>query len=124
MDRMFPCYASAAFGMEGLVSRELKSLGMHQVTAENGGVFFQAAGDQVFQCNLMMHFCDRVFVLLCREICKSFDQLFNLIYAIDWDNFFSGNESIDVSCKCIRSTLMSPRDCQSITKKAIIEKIR
>ena len=38
MDRKYPCYASAAFGMEGLVSRELKSLGITDASAENGGV--------------------------------------------------------------------------------------
>ncbi len=124
METVFSCFASSAFGMEGLVSRELKSLGMSDVSAENGGVHFHATGNQLFQCNLLMHYCDRVFVVLCSELCTSFDQLFRQVGTIDWPSFFSGNESIDISCKCSRSKLMSPRDCQSIAKKAVIDKIK
>jgi putative N6-adenine-specific DNA methylase len=124
MNDFYSCYASSAFGMEGLVSGELKSMHMGDVSAENGGVRFTADGEQLFLCNLKMHFCDRIFILLCSEKCTSFDQLFHLISDIDWSRYFSGDESIDVSCKCVRSMLMSPRDCQSVTKKAIIETIR
>lgn len=124
MDRKYPCYASAAFGMEGLVSRELKSLGITDAAAENGGVRFSADGSRIFLCNLSMHFSDRIFVILAEEECRSFEKLFDLVFAVDWPFFFEGSESIDVSCKCTRSTLMSPRDCQSITKKAVIEKVR
>lgn len=120
----FRCVASAAFGMEGLVSRELKHLGVRNVAAANGEVRFSASAEELFLCNLQMHFCDRLFIIVSSAPCTSFDSLFHLVYDADWSPFFSGNESIDVSCKCTRSKLMSPRDCQSVTKKAIIEKIR
>ena len=124
MTASYRCYASAAFGMEGLVSRELKKLGVRDVSAENGGVFFEADGEQLFLCNLSMHFCDRVFIVLASAVCRSFQELFDLVRSIDWPVYFSGSESIDVSCRCSRSQLMSPRDCQSVTKKAVIEKMR
>ena len=124
MESLYQCYASSAFGLEGLVSSELKRLGAAGVSAENGGVRFSADGEQLFSLNLMMHFSDRLFIVLASRECKSFDALFNLVSALPWRDFFAGDESIDVSCKCTRSTLMSPRDCQSITKKAIIENLR
>ena len=124
MDTVFQCYASAAFGLEGLVSGEMKRIGASEVFAENGGVRFSATAEQLFFYNLQLHFCDRLYIVLLSEKCVTFDQLFNLVYAIDWSPYFSGNESIDVSCKCVRSILMSPRDCQSITKKAVIEKLK
>ena len=124
MTELFNCYASAAFGMEGLVARELRQLGFSDVSAENGGVRFRADCRQLLLANLSLHFSDRIYIVLREEKCTSFDHLFNMVFDIDWPIFFSGNESIDVSCKCTRSILMSPRDCQSITKKAIIEKIR
>ena len=110
--------------MEGLVAKELKLSGACNVAAENGGVRFTASGDQLFLLNMRMHFSDRLYIILVSEICKTFERLFDLVYSAEWSPFFSGNESIDVTCKCTRSILMSPRDCQSITKKAIIEKIR
>ena len=124
MADLFSCYASSAFGMEGLVSDELKSLGFSDVKAENGGVLFSAAAEQLFRCNLWMHFSDRVYVILASERCTTFEGLFQLVSSVYWPDYLSGNESIDISCKCSRSQLMSPRDCQSITKKAIIESMR
>ena len=124
MDSLFRCYASAAFGMEGLVAAELKKAGASDVSAENGGVRFYADAALVFRCNLSLRFSERIFLILASGVCRSFDALFNLVHGIDWDTYSSGNESIDVSCKCTRSTLMSPRDCQSITKKAVIENLR
>ena len=124
MSDRLQCYASAAFGLEGLVSRELKQLNMQDVNAENGGVRFTASADELFLCNMRLHTTDRLFVILASDVCKTFDSLFRLVQSVDWSAHFSGAEAINVSCKCSRSTLMSPRDCQSITKKAIIEKIR
>lgn len=124
MERIYLCYASSAFGLEGLVSAELKRLGASGVLAENGGVRFCADGNQLQFLNLMMHFSDRLYIVLDSRKCKTFDELFNLVNRLPWEEYFTGNESIDVSCKCTRSTLMSPRDCQSITKKAIIENLR
>lgn len=120
----YRCYASAAFGMEGLVSSDLRKLGVTGIAAENGGVRFAADAEQLYQCNLYLHFCERVFLILAEDDCDSFDRLFHLVHGIDWNSIINGDESIDISCKCSRSRLMSPRDCQSISKKAIIEKVR
>lgn len=124
VDRIYHCFAGSAFGMEGLVAKELKVSGARDVTAENGGVRFSASAEQLFHLNMLMHFSDRLYIILSTEPCRTFDHLFEQVYAVDWTAFFAGDESIDVTCKCTRSTLMSTRDCQSITKKAIIEKLR
>ena len=124
MRRDFSCYASAAFGLEGLVASELRRLNMRDVSAENGGVRFTASPDELLICNLYMHFCDRVFVIAAERDCLSFEELFQLVYSVPWQDYTEGSEAFNVSARCARSRLMSPRDCQSITKKAIIEKIR
>lgn len=124
MDQKYHCFASAAFGMEGLVSSELKRLGASGVFTENGGVLFDASVSKLFEYNLRMHFSERLFILLSDSVCKSFEDLYQAVYRIDWASFFSGNEAINVTCKCSRSTLMSTRDCQSVTKKAVIEKLK
>ena len=124
MDKLYTCQASAAFGLEGLVSRELKQSGIQDVRADNGFVRFSATGDELYLCNLRMHYSDRLYIILASGICKSFEDLFQLVGSIDWPYYFSGNESIDISCKCTRSILMSTRDCQSVSKKSIIEKIK
>ena len=124
MKSVYSCYASAAFGLEGLVAGELRKLGLSEVKAENGGVRFNASAEELYLCNLKLHFCDRVFIIAAEQNCYSFENLFQLVFSVPWQEFADGSESFDISAKCARSRLMSPRDCQAITKKAIIEKLR
>ena len=124
MQDTYFCFASAAFGLEGLVAQELRELKMKEVCAENGGARFCATAEELFLCNLSLHYCDRVFIVAAQSVCCSFDELYQLVFSVPWQDFFEGDEAINVSARCARSTLMSPRDCQAITKKAVIEKIR
>lgn len=124
MNHLYQCYASAAFGMEGLVSRELKSLGLRDVEAGNGYILFSASGEELFLANIKLHFSDRLYIILAAGECKSFEALFQLVSSVRWPEYFSPDNFIDISCKCTRSQLMSQRDCQSITKKAIIENVK
>ena len=120
----FECYASSAFGLEGLISEELKKLNFSDVKAENGGVRFCALPEELFLCNLKMHFCERIFIIAGEKECTSFEDLFQLVFSIPWQEYADGREAFMISAKCARSRLMSPRDCQSITKKAILEKLK
>ena len=40
MEKKYNLGATAAFGLEGIVARELRDLHMDEVTCENGRVFF------------------------------------------------------------------------------------
>ena len=105
MENMYHCYASAAFGMEGLVAKELKSNGLQDVRADNGFVLFSSTADNLYLSNMKLHFSDRLYIILASGECKSFEDLFQLVFSVPWPDFFSGNEFIDVSCKCTKSQL-------------------
>ena len=122
--RQYSCCALSAFGLEGLVAEELRSLQMQDVAAENGMVRFHADLKAIFQCNLSLRFCDRVMMILAEGDCLSFEDLFQLVSAVPWERFLSGREALNVSAHCARSRIMSPRDCQSVSKKAIIERLK
>ena len=124
MQSCLTCYASAAFGMEGLVASELRELNVKYVLAENGGVRFSATPEELMLCNLRMHFCERLFLIAAEMNCQSFEDLYQLVLSVPWEIYTQGNEAIIVSAKCARSRLMSPRDCQSVAKKAILEKLK
>lgn len=117
-------FATAAFGLEGIVAAELKRLGMKNVQAEMGGARFTGSMSDAFLCNLRLRCADRVLIILAERDCRSFEELFQLIRSIPWEEIMPGEAKINVSGKCARSQLMSVRDCQSITKKAIIERLR
>ena len=125
MNRMkFACCASAAFGLEGLVAGELRELGMQDVTAENGMVRFQASLKDIFRCNLSLHFCDRVLIIMAEGKCQSFEDIYQLVFSVPWERYLSGREALNISARCARSRIMSPRDCQSVSKKAMIERLK
>ena len=123
-DHVFSCYASAAFGTEGLVAGELKAFHLRDVRAENGGVRFSADQAGLYAANIRSRFSDRIFVILAESPCTSFEDLFQLVGSIPWENYAAGTEKINISAKCSRSRLMSPRDCQSVSKKAVIERLK
>lgn len=118
------CYAAAAFGLEGLVADELKRIGMQDVRAENGGVRFAADTADLFRCNLLSRFSDRMFMLLAEGECRTFEDLFQLVSGVSWETLADGTEAFNISAKCVRSQLMSPRGCQSVTKKALLERLK
>lgn len=117
-------FATAAFGLEGIVAAELKRLGMKDVQAQVGGARFTGAMADAFLCDLRLRCADRVLLILAERDCRSFEELFQLVKSIPWEEIMPADAKINVSGKCARSQLMSVRDCQAIAKKAIIERLR
>lgn len=116
--------ATAAFGLEGVVASELKRLGMKDARGELGGARFTGSMADAYLCNLRLRFADRVLIVLGEAECRSFEELFQFVKRLHWEELLSPDARIHVSGKCARSQLMSVRDCQAITKKAIIERLR
>ena len=116
-------FATAAFGLEGVVSQELKRLGMENVRAELGGARFTGSMADAFKANMMLRCADRVLIILAEKEARTFEELFQLVRSVLWEEIMPVDAKINVSGKCARSQLMSVRDCQSITKKAIIERM-
>ena len=123
MNRM-PLFATAAFGLEGVVADELRRLKMEGVSAEMGGARFVGSITDAFRANLMLRCADRVLMILAEQEARTFEALFQLVKSIPWETILPHDAKINVSGKCARSQLMSVRDCQAITKKAIIERLR
>lgn len=115
--------ASAAFGLEGLVKKELSQLGIKGMPTL-GGVAFEGDADAAFLANLHVRTADRVRLVLQEGRAESFDMLFELVRAIPWEDCLARNAAFPVSATCARSRLMSVRDCQAIAKKAIVERLR
>ena len=116
-------WATAAFGLEGQVRRELAALGL-DAQAESGGVRFSGTPADGFRANLWLRTADRVLLLVAEEKVTTFDALFNLVKGIPWETYLDKDASFPIAAQCARSQLMSPRDCQTITKKAIVERLK
>lgn len=114
--------ATAAFGLEGVVANELKRMSL-KAKAENGGARFQGELLDAYRANLLLRCADRVLMILLETEVHSFEELFLAVRSIAWERILPRDASIHVSGKCVRSQLMSVRDCQSVGKKAIIERM-
>lgn len=117
------CIAAAAFGLEGLVKKELQRMGV-DARGEMGGARFSASPEQVFAANLWLRTADRVLILVGEEKVFSFEELFQFVQSLPWEDYLPRGACFPVSGKCARSQLMSVRDCQAITKKAIAERLK
>lgn len=116
-------FATAAFGLEGLVRRELNKLGL-DAKGETGGARFTATPAQAFSANLWLRTADRVLLIVGEKKVQSFEELFQFVLSLPWESYLPKNARFPVSGKCARSQLMSVRDCQAITKKAIVERLK
>lgn len=114
--------ATAAFGLEGVAANELKRMGL-DAKAENGGARFSGGLMDAYRANLHLRTADRVLMVLCEREAFSFEELFDLVSGVRWERLLPADAAIHVSGKCVRSRLMSVRDCQSITKKAIVNRL-
>ena len=119
-----PYIATAAFGLEGIVAAELRRLGFKDAKGELGGARFTGSVEDAFLCDLRLRSADRVLMILAEAEVLSFEELFSLVGQVPWERLLPPDARIDVSGRCARSRLMSVRDCQSIAKKSIIERLR
>lgn len=115
--------ASAAFGLEGIVKKELLDMGF-DARGDQGCVRFSGDMNDAFRANLWLRCADRVLIMLAEKEVRSFEDLFQLVSSVPFEEMLPRNARITVTGKCVRSTLMSVRDCQAVAKKAIVERLR
>lgn len=114
--------ATAAFGLEGVAAGELKRMGL-PARAENGGARFEGTLMDAFRANLYLRTADRVLLVLAEGEALTFEDLFQLVGSVAWERLLPRDAAIHVSGKCVRSRLMSVRDCQAVSKKAIVQRL-
>ena len=117
--------ANTAFGLEGQTARDLKWLGVESAAPQPaGGVLFEGTPAQAFNANLWLRCADRVMLLVGRFEARSFEELFESVRALPWEDYIPSDGAFPIRAHCARSTLMSPSECQSIVKKAIVERLK
>lgn len=115
--------ATAAMGLESIVADELKALGYHTRT-DNGKVYFEGDERDIAKTNLWLRVADRVKIVAGSFPAKTFEQLFEGVKAIEWEKYLPVDAKFPVTGKSVKSKLFSVPDCQAITKKAIVERLK
>ena len=117
-------FATATFGVESTVARELKYLGYEDTHTDNGKIYFTGDYEAICKANLWLRSAGRVHVLIGEFEAKTFDNLFEATKALPWEDWLPKDAEFPVTGGCVKSTLMSISDCQSIIKKAIVERLK
>jgi len=116
--------ATATFGLEAIVAREVKDLGYEQVIVENGKVTFTADESAVCRTNLWLRTADRVRLKIGEFKAVTFDELFEKTKALPWPDLLPRDAGFPVDGKSVQSTLFSISDSQAIVKKAVVESMK
>jgi len=116
--------ATAAFGLESIVARELKILGYDQLDVENGRVTFKTDELGICRSNLWLRCSDRVLLKMGSFEAQTFEELFQQTKSLPWEDWLPENANFPVQGKSIKSKLFSVSDCQAIVKKAIVERLK
>jgi putative N6-adenine-specific DNA methylase len=116
--------ATATFGLEAVVKRELIALGFTVTRTENGKVTFLSDEAGIAKANLWLRAADRVLLKVGEFKAFTFDELFDKTNALDWTKYIPVDGKFTVNGKSVKSKLFSISDCQRIVKKSIVENMK
>src|SRR5699024_11985924 len=94
--------ATSAFGLEALVEKEVKALG-YEPSVEKGKVRFQAPVSAIPRCNLWLRTADRVKLVVGEEKVETFDELFEAVKAMTWEQYITDAGKCPVSEQTTKS---------------------
>ncbi|MDR1206149.1 MAG: class I SAM-dependent RNA methyltransferase [Peptococcaceae bacterium] len=116
---------TSAFGVEGLLRREMNRLGyVEHLAVGKGGVTFDGDWLDLARCNLMIRQGERVMAEVGSFPAADFDALFEGTKALPWEDWLGRDAAFPVTGKSVKSALFSVPDCQAIIKKAIVERLK
>ena len=116
--------ATCKMGLESTVNFQLRRLGIEVVATEDARVVFEGGYDAMARALLWLRTAERVLMVAAEFPATSFDALFEGTKRVDWKRYLRPDSNIHVNGKSAKSTLFSVSDCQSIVKKAVVEKLR
>lgn len=117
------CVTSAS-GIEAVTKRELyKIIGKEDLSAINGRIKFEGDESDVAKCNLNLRTGNRVEIVLGGFKAETFDDLFDGVKSIPFEEYICRDGKIIVSAKSVQSKLFAYSAIQSVSKKAICERL-
>ena len=79
--------------------------------------------EMIAAANLNLRTVERVMLLLARYKATTFDELFDGVYSIPWEEFLPADAAFPVTGSSLNSQLTSIPACQSVIKKAVVKRL-
>lgn len=115
---------ASASGIEAITKRELVKLGYEPKGAIGGRIAFDGTFFDVAKCNMFLRTAGRVRINIATFKAETFDELFDNIKSINWEDILPEDANIIVNGKSFKSILHGVPTIQRITKKAICERMK
>ncbi len=116
-----PCH----FGLEAVTKREIYDLGYEVTRVEDGRITFEGDAEAICRANVFLRTTERVLLLVGRFHAETFDEFFEGIKALHWEEYIPMDGKFWVTkASSIKSKLFSPSDLQSLAKKAMVERLK
>ena len=123
--KMYQLVAPCHFGLEAVLKREIYDLGYEITQVEDGRVTFEGDAEAICRSNVFLRTAERVLLLVGRFRATTFDELFEGVKALPWEEYLPKDAKFWVKkASSIKSKLFSPSDIQSIVKKAVVERLK
>ncbi|MBR6781865.1 MAG: class I SAM-dependent RNA methyltransferase [Clostridia bacterium] len=116
--------ATCMFGLEKILGEEIDALGLTRLDTMDGRVTFSGTEADIPRANIALRCAERVFVHLGAFPARSFAELFDGVRTLPWEDWVGRSDAFPVKGHSIKSGLTSVPDCQSIVKKAVVERLK
>lgn len=120
----FDLIATATFGLESVVARELERLGYTGLRVVDGKVHFQGDERDIARCNLWLRSADRLLIRVGEFPAPDFDALFDQTKALPWSDLLPVDAKFPVAGRSVLSRLHAVPAIQGAVKKAIVESLK
>lgn len=111
-------------GLEGLIADELRRMDAQNVAAQNGRVDFEGDETVLARANICSRYAERILIRMGSFRAETFEELFQGVKKIPWEMFIGEKDAFPVKGYSLDSKLFSVSDCQSIIKKAVVERLK
>lgn len=115
--------ATATFGLEAVVKREIEALGYRIIRSEDAKITYMGDERAIARSNLWLRSADRVLLKMGEFKALEFEELFQQTKAVAWEDIIPADGKFTVTGTSVKSKLHSVPACQSIVKKAIVERL-
>jgi len=120
MELMAPCH----FGLESVLKKEIIDLGYDVSQVEDGRITFIGDEEAVCRANIGLRTAERILIKVGSFHAESFEDLFQGTKSIPWEEYIPKNGKFWVAkAASVKSALFSPSDIQSVTKKAMVDRM-
>lgn len=116
--------ATATFGLEAVVKREIENLGYKILKSEDGKITFLGDERAVVRANLWLRSADRVQIKMAEFMAYEFEDLFQQMKGIAWEEWIPIDGKFIMNGSSVKSKLSSVPACQSVAEKAVVERLK